>query len=64
MFRDSRRSRTVFHGRAPLNQRGQILLETLLMAVFLAGFFSMLLAFTGQEHKRYDGATWSHGGRR
>ena len=65
MFRDARKLKPAVESRSSLkNRRGQVLLETLVIAVFLAGFFTLLLAFTGEQERSYQKTTWSRKGSR
>lgn len=46
--------------RAPLSgERGQVLLEALVLAVFLAGFFGLMIAFTEDTRGRLQKSHWS-----
>lgn len=60
MRRHHRRSTERLDRLRPLkNPRGQVLIETLLTAMLLAGLFSLLLAFTEKTHRRASAVQWS-----
>ena len=58
MFCNDRRKR-MDAGPSLKEPRGQVLLETLVMAMFLAGFFALLLAFTDENRQGLNRAQWS-----
>lgn len=41
------------------NRHGQVLLETICLAVFFAVFFGVLITFAGNTHQRLEKSRWS-----
>lgn len=55
-------SRTMDSGNPLINRKGQVFTEVLLMTIFLAGFFALLLSFAGETHGRLEKNRWSQKG--
>lgn len=45
-----------------MNSSGQVLLESLLLAIFLTAFFGLMIAFADKGQKRFQKIHWSKNG--
>lgn len=61
MLRHFERQRKPLLSGNPLipDRRGQVLLETLALALFFVAFFGVLITFAGDTQKRMEKARWS-----
>lgn len=61
MLRHFERQRRLFLAGGPVipDRKGQVLLETLALAVFFVAFFGVLVTFAGDTHKKMEKARWS-----
>lgn len=61
MLRHFERQRKLLLSGGPVipDRKGQVLLETLALAVFFVAFFGVLINFAGDTHKKMENARWS-----